>query len=226
MRDVTQPGGSTSGDATDERLLELAANGQSQALSVLYDRHGGIMLGLARRITGDASLAQDVVQDAFVGVWRNAARYSPDRASARTWMLSIVHHRAVDAMRRRRPTSELPEGDAPPAAMIVPDVWPEVAGHLDRDAVAHALSALSGPQREALELAYFSGLTQQEIAARTETPLGTVKSRVRLGLLAMRRELLAARSGAGGPVADRVVDDHTGRAPGPAADANHEAAGS
>jgi RNA polymerase sigma-70 factor (ECF subfamily) len=105
----------------------------------------------------------------------------------KTWLLAIVHHRAIDAVRRRRPTTELPEReDAPPAPLTLPDIWPEVAGNLDRESIAGALASLSDVQREAIELAYFGGLTQQEIAARTGAPLGTVKSRIRLGLLAMR----------------------------------------
>ena len=145
---------------------------------------------IALRITADASLAEDVVQDAFLGAWRNAARYVEGRGSVKTWLLSIVHHRAVDAVRRRRPTTELPEREAPPPpALTLPDVWQEVAGNLDREAIAAALATLSDVQREAIELAYFGGLTQHEIADRTGTPLGTVKSRVRLGLLAMRAAL-------------------------------------
>jgi RNA polymerase sigma-70 factor (ECF subfamily) len=108
----------------------------------------------------------------------------------KTWLLSIVHHRAVDAVRRRRPTSELPEReDVPPAALTVPDIWADVAAGLDRDAIGVAMGVLSDVQREAIELAYWGGLTQQEIAERTGAPLGTVKSRVRLGLLALRGAL-------------------------------------
>ncbi len=180
----------TAGAVTDEALLESIAAGEQSALSELYDRYQGLMYGMATRITGDPTQAQDVVQDAFVGVWRNAGRYMSTRASARTWILSIAHHRAVDAVRRRRPTSELPEPEmTPPASLVSPDVWPEVARRLDTDTVREALARLPAAQREAIELAYFAGLTQQEIAARTEAPLGTVKSRVRLGLLQLRRVL-------------------------------------
>jgi RNA polymerase sigma-70 factor (ECF subfamily) len=176
-------------EPTDEALLEQAARGESTAIGQLYDRYQGLMYGLANRITRDPALAQDVVQDAFVGIWRNAARYSSSRASARTWILSITHHRAVDAVRRRRPTAEIPDPEVAPAGLVLPDIWPEVAGRLDAAAVRAALDELSQVQREAIELAYFSGLTQQEIAARTTTPLGTVKSRVRLGLLQLRHAL-------------------------------------
>ncbi len=149
------------------------------------------MYGMATRITGDPALAQDVVQDAFLGIWRNAARYASARASARTWILSITHHRAVDAVRRRRPTVEMPEPDAPatPSQLVMPGIWPEVSQRIDADSVRAALRALPPVQREAITLAYFSGLTQQEIAQRTDAPLGTVKSRVRLGLLQLRRLL-------------------------------------
>ena len=134
--------------------------------------------------------AEDVVQDAFLGVWRNAARFESAKASGRTWIMSITHHRAIDAIRRRRPTVELPEPEMPPpAALTMPDIWDEVAGRLDAGAIRAALSRLSEVQRQAIELAYFAGLTQQEIAERTRAPLGTVKSRVRLGLLALREEL-------------------------------------
>ena len=176
-------------EPSDEDLLGALARGDQSGLSLLYDRYQGQMYGLAMRITGEASLAQDVVQEAFLGLWRNASRYVSTKASARTWILSITHHRAIDAVRRRRATVELPEPSATPASMVLPDVWPEVAGRLDRQAVERALATLSDVQREAIALAYFSGLTQQEIAERTETPLGTVKSRVRLGLLALRRAL-------------------------------------
>ncbi len=161
---------------------------------MLYDRYKTMAYSLALRITSDPSLAQDAVQEAFLGVWRNASRYSAGRASARTWIMAITHHRAIDVLRRRRPTSELPETDMPPpAGLVMPDVWPEVAGRLDRQAIVAAMSRLSDVQREAIELAYFGGLTQQEIALRTTTPLGTVKSRVRLGLLSLRRILLEWR---------------------------------
>ena len=151
---------------------------------------------IAYRITSDASLAEDVVQEAFLGAWRNAGKYVEGRGSVKTWLLSIVHHRAVDAVRRRRPTSELPEReDFSPAALTLPDVWAEVAGRLDSDEVRAALDRITPVQREAIELAYFSGLTQQEIAERTGTPLGTVKSRMRLGLLAMRRALVGDDTG-------------------------------
>jgi RNA polymerase sigma factor (sigma-70 family) len=191
---VTRPA-ENSGE-TDEQLLERVGRGDAAALAALYDRYRSMAFALASRITSDAQLAEDVVQEAFLGVWRNATRYSASRATVRTWMLAIVHHRAIDALRRRRPVSELPEGEAPPPSLVMPDVWPEVAGRLDRAAIGRALDSLSPAQREALELAYYGGLTQQEIASRTGTPLGTVKSRVRLALLALRELLTSGAPGA------------------------------
>jgi RNA polymerase sigma-70 factor, ECF subfamily len=177
-------------DEEDRAALARISGGELAALEDLYDRYKTMAYSIAYRITNDATLAEDVVQDAFLGAWRNAARYVEGRGSVKTWLLSIVHHRSIDAIRRRRPTSELPEIDAGlPDALTLPDVWGEVSASLDAESVRQALVELSDVQREALELAYFGGLTQQEIAERTGTPLGTVKSRMRLGLLAMRRSL-------------------------------------
>ena len=191
MSDTGHPASSpvTPEDA-DRAVLARVSAGELNALDELYERYRTMSYSIAYRITGDATLAEDVVQEAFLGAWRNAARYVAGRGSVKTWLLSIVHHRAVDAVRRRRPTTELPEAEVPPpATLTVPDIWREVAGNLDRDAVRVALGTITPVQREAIELAYFGGLTQQEIAERTGTPLGTVKSRMRLGLLALRRTL-------------------------------------
>jgi RNA polymerase sigma factor (sigma-70 family) len=177
-------------DEADRAVLARIANGELDALEELYDRYKTMAFSIAYRITNDVTLAEDVVQDAFLGAWRNAARYIEGRGSVKTWLLSIVHHRAIDAIRRRRPTTQLPEREeVPPASLTIPDVWAEVSAGLDADAVRGALAVLSDVQREAIELAYFGGLTQQEIATRTGIPLGTIKSRMRLGLLAMRRSL-------------------------------------
>ena len=177
---------------SDEELLAGLAAGAVESLDALYERYASMAYGIARRITADDALAEDVVQDAFLGAWRSAGRYVAGRGSVKTWLLAIVHHRAIDAVRRRRPVSELPdetEGARTPDSLTFPDVWGEVAGRLDADAVRRALDALPSAQREAVELAYFGGLSQTEIAERTGVPLGTVKSRVRLALVALRHEL-------------------------------------
>lgn len=180
----------TVSDDADRATLVRVAAGELHALDELYERYKTMAYSIAYRITNDPTLAEDVVQDAFLGAWRNASRYIEGRGSVKTWLLSIVHHRAIDAVRRRRPTTELPEReDVPPPQLQLPDVWGDVSASLDAETVRGALGILSDVQREAIELAYFGGLTQLEIAERTGTPLGTVKSRMRLGLLAMRRAL-------------------------------------
>ncbi len=179
-------------DVDRATLAELAA-GRQEALETLYDRYRAMAYAIALRITADAGLAEDVVQDAFLGAWRHADRYVEGRGSVKTWLLSIVHHRAIDAVRRRRPADALPDPELPvPAQLVSPDVWPEVFGRLDAAAVRGALVALSDVQREAIELAYWGGLSQTEIADRTGAPLGTVKSRMRLGLEALRGALAGA----------------------------------
>jgi len=186
-------------DDLDRGFLDGMAGGDVNALEGLYERYRTMAYSIALRITADQTLAEDVVQEAFLGAWRNAARYVAGRGSVKTWLLSIVHHRAIDAIRRRRPTSELPETDtssAQPEALTLPDIWAAVAEGLDRVAIADALAAISSVQREAIELAYFGGLTQVEISDRLGLPLGTVKSRMRLGLLALRRVLTGAGVGA------------------------------
>lgn len=197
MNDTGRPNPSrpvSSVEDADRAVLVRVSAGDLGALEELYDRYRTMAYSIALRITGDSGMAEDVVQEAFLGAWRNAARYAADRGSVKTWFLAIVHHRAVDAIRRRRPTVELPEREAvPPPSLTTPDLWSEVAGRLDRTEIERALGTLSEVQRQALELAYFSGLTQQEISDRTGTPLGTVKSRMRLGLLAMRRVLIGDR---------------------------------
>src|SRR6476659_11088264 len=139
---------SSATDEADRAMLVRLADGELDALEDLYDRYKTIAYSIAYRITSDATLAEDVVQDAFLGAWRNAARYAEGRGSVKTWLLAIVHHRAVDAVRRRRPTMELPEReDIPPPQLTVPDIWPDVAAELDRAEIAAALATLSPAQR-------------------------------------------------------------------------------
>jgi RNA polymerase sigma-70 factor, ECF subfamily len=185
-------------DRTDRAWMDRLAGGDLGALDRLYEQYGAMAFSIAYRITGDRSAAEDVVQDAFLGAWRNAGRYADARGSVRTWLLSIVHHRAIDAIRRRRPTVELPDSEAGlPDALTLPDAWGDVELRLDREAVQVALQRISEVQREAIELAYFGGLTQTEIAERTGVPLGTVKGRLRLGLQGLRTAMLPGMTGGG-----------------------------
>jgi RNA polymerase sigma-70 factor (ECF subfamily) len=183
-------------DRTDRAWMDRLAGGDLGALDRLYEQYGAMAFSIAYRITGDRSAAEDVVQDAFLGAWRNAGRYADARGSVRTWLLSIVHHRAIDTIRRRRPTVELPDSEAAlPDTLTLPDAWGDVELRLDREAVQVALTRISEVQREAIELAYFGGLTQTEIAERTGVPLGTVKGRLRLGLQGLRAALLPPGGG-------------------------------
>ncbi len=173
----------------DAACVGRLAAGDLDALEELYERHKGLGYAMALRITRDPGMAEDAVQEAFLGAWRTAGRFDPARASVKTWIMSIVHNRSIDALRRRRPTQELPAAEDATGSLATPDVWGEVSARLDASVVRAAMGHLPSSQREALELAYFDGLTQTEIAARTDAPLGTVKGRLRLGLGALRDAL-------------------------------------
>jgi RNA polymerase sigma factor (sigma-70 family) len=174
--------------SSDEQVLEAVGRGDDDALGVLYDRFGRLAYGLAYRILRDQALAEDAVQEAFLTVWRSADSYKRERAKPSTWILTVVHRRAVDLVRREQrrrgePLETAPEPTAGPAD--------EAASLRDRRAaVQSALRELPGDQRQALELAYYGGLTQSELAERLGVPLGTVKSRMFAGLRRLR-ELLA-----------------------------------
>lgn len=176
----------------EAELMRQVAAGEIGGLETLYDRYHSMAYALALRITTETGLAEDVVQDSFLGMWRNASRYAEDKGSVRGWLLAIVRHRAIDAMRRQRASVAIGDEaeEAVPAALTLPDIWPEVAGRLDAEQIRCAMMALPSAQRDVLELAYFDGLTQREIAERTHAPLGTVKSRIRLGLASLRDELV------------------------------------
>jgi RNA polymerase sigma-70 factor (ECF subfamily) len=182
---------------SEAELMRQVAAGEIGGLETLYDRYHAVAYALALRITTETGLAEDVVQDSFLGLWRNAGRYVEDKGSVKGWLLAIVRHRAIDSMRRRRNGVTIgDETEEPlPASLTLPDIWPEVAGRLDAEKVRVALVKLPDAQREAIELAYFDGLTQREIATRTSAPLGTVKSRMRLGLVSLRRELIDLADG-------------------------------
>ena len=174
---------------SDEALVALAARSEQAALGELYDRYGRAAYGLALRVLRDESLAEDAVQDAFLSVWRTASRFVPERGTASTWILTLVHRRAVDVVRReqRRRTDPLERAPEPASGDGVEE---EAWVRLQRERVQAALSQLPDQQREALELAYYGGFTQSELAERLGQPIGTIKSRMFAGL-ARLRELLA-----------------------------------
>ena len=176
-------------EPSDEQVLEAVGRGDDDALGVLYDRFGRLAFRLAFRILRDRALAEDAVQEAFLAVWRSADAYKRERAKPSTWILTVVHRRAVDLVRREQSRRGEPLEVAPE-----PSVGPVDEDAVLRDrraAVQAALTELPGDQRQALELAYYGGLTQSELAERLGVPLGTVKSRMFAGLGRLR-ELLAA----------------------------------
>jgi RNA polymerase sigma-70 factor (ECF subfamily) len=180
----------TIGAADDAALLKAIQEGEQAAVAELYDRYSGVAYGLALRVTADRSTAEDVVQDAFVSLWKQARRFDAERGRVRSWLLTIVHNRAVDAVRRRSKRSEraLPEG---PEEFIATRGRPEELTEwaMEAEAVREAMSQVPEEQRRTIEMAYFQGLTHVEIAERMGVPAGTVKSRLRIGLDKMRLAL-------------------------------------
>ena len=173
---------------SDEALVLMAARSEESALAELYDRYGRAAYGLALRVVRDPALAEDAVQEAFLALWRSAARFVPEKSKASTWILTLVHRRAVDAVRHeQRRRADTLEGAPEPSSVggVDEDAWLR----LQRERVQEALRLLPDAQREALELAYYGGFSQSELAERLGQPLGTVKSRMFAGLSRLR-ELL------------------------------------
>jgi RNA polymerase sigma factor (sigma-70 family) len=179
---------------SDEAVVAMLARSDESALAELYDRFGRVAYGLALRILRDEKLAEDAVQEGFLAAWRNADRFIPERGRAGTWLLTLVHRRAVDLVRRedRRRTEALREGVEPaPADSAEDDAWLRI----ERERVQSALRKLPDQQREALELAYYGGFTQSELAERLGEPVGTIKSRMFTGLARLREMLAEPRPG-------------------------------
>jgi RNA polymerase sigma factor (sigma-70 family) len=178
----------------DATLGALIGDRDSAAIDELYDRHGSACYGLARRVVADEQLAQDVVQDVFLAIWRGAATYDGSRGSLSTWLFALTHHKSVDAVRRsqRHSGRRAPEDALSTEPDPTPAVEEQAMASVRRDQVRAALAGLPEPQRQALTLAYFGGYSQSEIAQLTGIPLGTVKTRT---LAAMRRLRLALAEG-------------------------------
>jgi RNA polymerase sigma-70 factor (ECF subfamily) len=174
---------------SDEAVLAAIQARDDTALAHLYDRYGRLAFGLAFRVLGDRGVAEDTVQEAFLSVWRHAARYQPGRGGARAWLMAIVHNAAIDRRRGRfkRELTDVQLDDVVYALETdAEDTFATVAERIEAAQIRQALNSLPDEQRRAIELAYFDGLTHQEIAQTTDTPLGTVKSRMRLGLQKLR----------------------------------------
>jgi RNA polymerase sigma-70 factor (ECF subfamily) len=180
---------------TDAELLDGIARQDESSLAALYDRYHLLAFSLALRVVNDRGRAEDVVQDAFLSVWRKAASYAEGRGSVKTWLTSIVRNRAIDVVRARR------ESDADDDAILLalsdpsPSVVEQVTASLDRDVIRSAIAELPVEQRQAIVMAYFEGLSHSEIADAAGLPLGTVKSRIRLGMHRLRAAILDAGAG-------------------------------
>jgi RNA polymerase sigma-70 factor, ECF subfamily len=179
-------------DVSDEGLVRrVAQSGDERALSELYDRYAGLIYSAGVRYLGDRALAEDLVQDVFTSVWRGAAGFDPSRANFATWVYRITRNRATDLIRRRRARVRTVGGEPRPEPGEE-DPADELSRSFD---MASALSRLSPTHREVLVLAYFHGLSQNEISRRTSTPLGTVKSRTTAALRALRESMLNHEDG-------------------------------
>ncbi|MGH8574891.1 MAG: sigma-70 family RNA polymerase sigma factor [Gammaproteobacteria bacterium] len=185
----------------DDELIAAIARGDHPALLALYDRHGRVAYGLAYRILGDAGAAEEAVQDGFLRVWRRASTFDASRGGVRSWLLTIVHHCAIDLLRRRAGAPPVIAGlDEIADRRSVPDAWSDVAERLESERVRTAVATLPGEQRRAVEMAFFDGLTHREIAERDGLPLGTVKGRLRLGLRRLHGLLAEPTTATEGPV--------------------------
>jgi RNA polymerase sigma factor (sigma-70 family) len=183
--------GTPYGGLRDGQLVELVAQQDAGALEALYDRYGRAAYSLARRILTEETLAQDVVQEVFLSLWRDARRFDAGRGTVATYLLSMTHHRAVDVVRREENLRRWRTSDE--GLELAPDpkarVEDEVEASERRAEVRAALKDLSDPQRQALLLAYFGGYTQREVAALVGAPLGTVKTRMAAGMRKMKEAL-------------------------------------
>src|SRR6201996_8381087 len=179
----------------DEELMELIAGSDAGAFEVVLERHSDAAFSLAYRICGRRSLAEDIAQEAFLSVWRSGARYDRARGSVRTWTLGIVHNRAVDTLRRSGTHERRQISDEGLAETLEAPERPETqaVGIATRREIRGALSEPPAEQRRVIELAYFGGFTHTEIASMLNTPVGTVKGRMRLGLEKLRQSIDGAQ---------------------------------
>ncbi len=178
---------------TDDALMAALAARDLTALATLYDRYGRAAYGLAYRILGEPEAAEDVVHDGFISAWRGATSYRTERGNVRGWLLSIVHHRAVDVLRRKTTFRNAPL-DAAEQRPADDDTAEEATRNVEHASVRAALEALPPAQRRTIELAYFGGYTHVELSELMGVPLGTVKGRMRIGLQKLRRALELQRA--------------------------------
>jgi RNA polymerase sigma-70 factor, ECF subfamily len=176
---------------SDEVLLSAVARGAVWAMEILYERYSRILYSLAYRMVADHQVAEDLLQDAFLAIWRRATSYSPQSGAARSWVVSIMHHRTIDYLRSVRRRSTLKEASWEEVERdertAFPDAWDEAWQNIQSAKIREALMQLPTEQRMVIELAYFQGWTHSEIAEGCQIPLGTVKARMRLGLARLKR---------------------------------------
>ena len=184
-------------DARDEELVERLRQADEDAFRGLFRRYAPSALGLARRVANQPFLAEEIVQEAFLAVWRNPDGYDRRRGSVRAWLMGMVHHRAVDAVRREESQRKRAEDARGAEVVVVGDFADQVVDELglpeERKAVRAALEELPAEQRQVIELMYFGGLSQSKVATRLDLPLGTVKSRTMLGMRRLRAALVETR---------------------------------
>jgi RNA polymerase sigma-70 factor (ECF subfamily) len=167
----------------DGALVAAIRNGNQEAMAELYDRYSSVVYAVALRVLGDTNAAEDILQEIFMQLWRKPGAFDASRGNLAPWLAVITRNRAVDVLRKRRPQSELEDTTL--------TVDPDFAGEADRglivEKVRSALQAMSSQQRSALEMAYFEGYSHSEISAKTGEPLGTIKTRIRSGLMQLRK---------------------------------------
>jgi len=169
-------------------MIGAIRNGDQGAMTALYDRYSSIVYSVALRVLGETSAAEDILQEVFMQLWRNPGAFDASRGNLAAWLSVIARNRAIDTLRKRHPETDVEN--------VILSVEPDLAGEAERaralEKVRGALGVMPPAQRSALEMAFFEGLTHTEIAAKTGEPLGTVKTRIRSGLLALRKVFQAA----------------------------------
>lgn len=178
---------------TDEDLIASIRAKDVQALEAFYDRYRVLVYSLALRVLGNPRDAEDVIQEVFLNIWRSAGTYNPQRSTGRSWLLSVVHHRAIDKLRARQSRPQSVPMEMGLNAASSSNVWRDVSDNLTGEVVRDALLSLPREQARTIELAYFEGYSQHEIAESMQVPLGTVKGRMRLALQKLRTTLDAGR---------------------------------
>jgi len=176
-------GAELKGGGTESSLIAAIRSGDESAMATLYDRYSSIVYAVSLRVLGDTGAAEDVLQEVFMQLWRNPGVFDASRGNLGAWLAVITRNRSIDSLRKRRPETDI--------ADVVVSVQPDMAGDAERsramEKIRGTLSGMPTAQRSALEMAYFEGLTHTEIAAKTGEPLGTIKTRIRAGLMALRK---------------------------------------